>query len=287
MLGWILVALGGAALLAFGYASLIERNWFALRRHIVACLPPGSPRLRILHLSDLHLRAGQRRKRAFIESCADLSPDVVVGTGDYLGDDRSAAAVVETLAAIKPRLGALFVLGSNDYYGARPKNPFGYFRKRRGPFRAGIPNTTWQQMVTGLQEAGWQLISNRAMRLGDVEVVGLDDPHIRRHELTVATARAGGGFRLAVVHSPDVAADLAALGYDLVLCGHTHGGQVRIPGVGALVTNSAIPRAMARGVHRLGEARLHVNAGLGTSMYAPFRFACRPEICLLECVPRE
>jgi predicted MPP superfamily phosphohydrolase len=131
------------------------------------------------------------------------------------------------------------------------------------------------------------LINNVRTTIAGIDVVGLDDAHIKRADLSVARARAGDGFRLAVAHSPDVAEQLAALGYDLIVCGHTHGGQIRMPGVGALVTNSDIPRSMARGVHRIGDAWLHVSAGLGTSMYAPFRLACRPEVCILELVPRE
>jgi predicted MPP superfamily phosphohydrolase len=89
-------------------------------------------------------------------------------------------------------------------------------------------------------------------------------------------------FGLAVVHSPDPAPELVALGYDLVLAGHTHGGQVRLPIVGALVTNCSIPNRMARGLFRLGPGHVHISAGLGTSKYAPFRLFCRPEAAFLE-----
>ena len=79
----------------------------------------------------------------------------------------------------------------------------------------------------------------------------------------------------------------AADGYDLVLAGHTHGGQLRLPGYGALVTNCGIDRSRARGASRWGaHMRLHVSAGLGTSPYAPLRFACPPEASLLTLVPR-
>jgi predicted MPP superfamily phosphohydrolase len=71
----------------------------------------------------------------------------------------------------------------------------------------------------------------------------------------------------------------------LILAGHTHGGQVRIPGVGALVTNCDIPHERARGLSRWRTSWVNVSAGLGTSKYAPFRFACRPEASLLTLVP--
>jgi predicted MPP superfamily phosphohydrolase len=84
------------------------------------------------------------------------------------------------------------------------------------------------------------------------------------------------------MHSPDSAPEAAACGYALVVAGHTHGGQVRLPLVGALVTNSNLPRRVVSGLIRMGGAFVHVSPGLGTSKYAPFRFLCPPEATLLE-----
>ncbi len=285
---WI-IAFGVACLL---YASLLERNWFVLRTHRVPCLPSGSPPVRVLHISDLHFRRGQRRKDAFLRRLARTEPDLVVGTGDFLGGRESVDATVEAMTQIRPAVQAFFVLGSNDYYGSSPTNPFKYFlgpSNRHAP--KGRPNP-WRELVSGLRDRGWRLINNEATQVtldggGTVDVVGLDDPHLRRDDLTVASPRSDDGFRLAVVHSPDAAPALADLGYDLIVCGHTHGGQIRVPGVGALVTNSTLPRGMARGLHRLGGAWLHVSAGMGTSPFAPVRFACRPEACVLELVSRD
>jgi uncharacterized protein len=118
-----------------------------------------------------------------------------------------------------------------------------------------------------------------------VELVGLDDPHIERHDLRVAPRRAPEEFGLAVVHSPDAAPELAALGYDLIVAGHTHGGQIRLPMVGALVTNSDLPPRLVSGLIRFGSTLLHTSRGLGTSKFAPFRFWCRPEATVLELRP--
>src|SRR5579864_364014 len=274
-----------AGVLVLLYASLIERNWFSLRRHRIPCLPAGSSPMTILHLSDLHLRAPQRRKRAFLKGLARIQPDLVIGTGDFIGDARSNDAAVDAVTAITTRDGALYVLGSNDYYGPKPKNPLRYFFKRRRVIY-GKPNP-WRELVEGLNARGWRLINNAATSVDGIDVVGLDDEHIGRADLSVARKRTREGFRLAVAHSPDVARALADLQYDLIVCGHTHGGQICIPGFGALVTNSDLPRKMASGVHRLGDSWLHVSAGLGTSMYAPFRLACRPEVCVLELVARD
>ncbi|MBI4728641.1 MAG: metallophosphoesterase [Acidobacteria bacterium] len=279
------VAAAGAAVLI--YASLVERTWWAVRRHRLPCLPPGSAPLTILHVSDLHMRPGQRRKCRFIASLGSLAPDLAVATGDLLEDDRGAEAVVEALSAIRARLGGVFVLGSHDYFRSGPKIPLGYLRARRGPAaEAGRTNERLPEMIAGLERAGWRLASNLAFETGGIDIAGLDDPYLGRDDLSVASPRAREGFRLALVHAPDPARALAARGFDLILAGHTHGGQLRVPGIGALVTNSTVPRRWARGVHSVDGAWLHVSAGLGTSVHAPVRFACRPEACLLELVAR-
>jgi predicted MPP superfamily phosphohydrolase len=114
----------------------------------------------------------------------------------------------------------------------------------------------------------------------------LDDPHISRHDLRVAPRSRPEDFGLAIVHSPDPAPELVALGYQLILAGHTHGGQVRFPIVGAVLTNGTTPTKLAMGLARLGPSLLHVSPGLGTSKFAPFRFLCRPEATFLELAPR-
>lgn len=288
----ILIGIVAAGAACFGYASLIERNWFALRRHRVPCLPPSARPVRMLHISDLHFRRGQRRKRAFLARCAAENPDLVVCTGDFMDEPHSLDVTLDAVGQIRPRAAAFFVLGSHDYYASSPSNPLKYFlgSSNRKTFVGKTPNP-WRELVEGLERLGWTLVLNRATDLsvegvGRVDVVGLDDPHLGREDLSVASPRRNGDFRLGIVHSPDAAPALADLGYDLIVCGHTHGGQVRVPGIGALVTNSELPREMARGLHRMGKAWLHVSAGLGTSGYSPFRFACRPEACVLELVAK-
>lgn len=287
MLVWIVLSLLAVAAAIAAYAVFVERRWYRLSRYRVDILPAGSgERLAVLHLSDLHMRGGDERMRRFLASLPKA--EIVVVTGDIVGEPDAVQYVVEALRPVRGRIASLFVLGSNDLYAPRPFNPLRYFfrhrRHRRIPPVRGRP----QELVQRLEADGWVHLKNRKheLKAPPVEIVGLDDPHIHRGDPRVAPRTTFDRFGLAVAHSPDPAPELVALGYDLVLAGHTHGGQVRVPLVGALVTNCSIPNRMARGLFRLGPGHVHISAGLGTSKYAPFRLFCRPEATLLELTPR-
>ena len=284
-------AVTAAGAVCVGYGVLVERDWYRLRRERVRALEPGQAPLTVLHLSDLHLTVADTRRVAFLERLAAEPVDLVVLTGDMLGEPGGLDPVLDCLGRFRPRLGAVAVLGSNDYWAPRFRNPLGYFLGPSSRRRRSSGRNPWRELVDGLEAQGWTVLSNRRDRLGDVELAGMDDPHIRRDDPGVAVPANGEvppRLRLGVVHSPYRRA-LDAFernGYGLLLAGHTHGGQVRLPGVGALVTNCDLPRDRVRGLSRWGSSWLHVSAGLGTSKYAPFRFACRPEASLLEVVPR-
>jgi uncharacterized protein len=284
-------AVAVAAAACVGYGVLVERDWYRLRRERVRALEPGQAPLTVLHLSDLHLTVADTRRVAFLERLAAEPVDLVVLTGDMLGEPAALGPVLEALGRFRPRLGAVAVLGSNDYWAPRFRNPLGYFLGPSSRRKRSSGRNPWRELVDGLEARGWTVLSNRRGRLGDVELAGMDDPHIRRDDPGVAIPADGQvppRLRLGVVHSPYRRAldAFAGNGYDLVLAGHTHGGQVRLPGVGALVTNCDLPRDQVRGLSRWGSSWLHVSAGLGTSKYAPFRFACRPEASLLQVVPK-
>ena len=144
---------------------------------------------------------------------------------------------------------------------------------------------------------GWLDLSNQRGRLTvgglDVALTGVHDPHTKqdRYDLVAGRADPAADVRIGIMHSPEprLLDQFAADGYDLLLAGHTHGGQLCLPWYGPLITNCGLDRKLARGLHRYladGQAWLHVSAGLGTSPFAPARFACRPEASLLTLVPR-
>ena len=311
---------GGAALAgvaALAYAAAVEVRWYTLRRFAVPVLPDGAGEVRVLHLSDLHLLPSQDRKVEWVRSLAALDPHLVVTTGDNIAHVQALPALLHAYEPLLERPGA-FVLGSNDYFAPRPKNPARYLladAREHNPAPTLLP---FPEMTAAFRAAGWKDLTNRrdAVVLGEgdgaltVALVGVDDPHLDRDRFPASTRGHGsptavggapgrGTLRLGVAHAPyrRVLDAMHDDGADLILAGHTHGGQLCVPGWGALVTNCDLDTRRAKGLHGWPGARpdsprgagsswLHVSAGLGTSPYAPVRFACRPEATLLTLVPR-
>ncbi len=289
--------LAGAA--TAGYASVIERNWFALRRFEVPVLPAGMAPARILHISDVHLTPGRHRLLSWIRTLAALEPDLIVNTGDSIAHPQAVEPFLTALGPLLDRPGA-FVYGSNDLYSPVPANPARYlWRTSARDHSRHVPDLPWAELGEGMESGGWLNANNRRGRLKagelDIEIGGVHDSHIAldRYDEIAGPTDPAADLCLGLLHSPEPSVlDLFADdGFNLLLAGHTHGGQIRLPGSGALVTNCGIPRSMASGLHRYpagqGDADpwLHVSAGLGTSPYAPIRLCCRPEATLLTLVP--
>jgi len=302
----ILAAAGAAAL---AWASLVEVHWYVLREVTVPVLPPGQDPLRVLHLSDLHLTPVQQRKIDWVRDLATLRPDLVIDTGDNMADAAALPALLHALEPLFDTPGA-FVMGSNDYYAPTGKNPARYLlsdaRRHEVPPPRELPA---DKLAAELCAAGWRDLDNRrdimtaaGRRLA---LVGVDDPHLERDAFPppVPTpddvTSSGVDLHLGVTHAPyrRILDEMQADGAELILAGHTHGGQLAVPFYGALVTNCDLDTGRAKGLHGWPGARpddidgadstwLHVSAGLGTSPYAPVRFACRPEATLLTLVSR-
>jgi len=289
------VGAAGVACVAWGLA---EAHAFTTRRVTAPILDPGSTPLRVLHVSDLHLTPRQRDKIKWAASLAQEQPDLVVVTGDNLAHADAVPAVGEAFAGVFSVPG-LFVFGSNDYYGPHLKNPLGYFT---GPSKVHHePERLPTEDLRGVfLDAGWRDLNNARARLDlggiTISAVGMDDPHIGRDRMPPRGRDGRGDVHLGVVHAPYRRAlqRLTADGVDLILAGHTHGGQVCVPGYGALVTNCDLDRRRAKGLSTWpgdgsgpDDTWLHVSAGAGTSPFAPVRFACRPEATVLTLTPRE
>jgi predicted MPP superfamily phosphohydrolase len=308
-----------AATAGIGYAWM-EARAFSLRRVTVPVLPPGTASLRVLHLSDLHMVPRQRRKLAWVQRLDALDPDLVVSTGDSLADMDAVDTALEAHGALLRRPG-VFVLGSNDYFAPRLKNPARYLFRNGGSRRILGHRLPTDDLVKGFLDAGWTDLTNRRTALDAagtrLEFVGVDDPHLQldRYEDVAGAADPDAALTIGITHAPyrRVLDAMTADGAGLVLAGHTHGGQLCLPMIEALVTNCDLPRYQARGVSRWpsqgrrswrasaaraaevarasdGDSRdaawLHVSAGLGTPPSVALRFACRPEATLLTLVAR-
>ncbi len=296
-----------AALGVAAWSTLVEPKLFTVRRHTLPVLPAGAAPLRVLQLSDLHLAPWQHRKIAWVRQLAELRPDLVVLTGDLMGHRFAREPLLHALRPLAEGGAAgVFVHGSNDFYSPIAKNPLKYLQ---APSRTGArkPDLDNEALTRGLTGLGLVDLNNEATRFSlrgtELELFGLGDPHIRydRPEAMVDaiaglgvaqakadTADAGPALtKLGVVHAPYQRAlgVLLDQGAEVILAGHTHGGQVRVPGVGALTSNCDLPHSQARGMSVWYDAQhaafLNVSAGLGASIYAPIRFACRPEASLI------
>lgn len=295
-------AAGGTAL---AWGTLLEPRLFALRRYTLPILRPGSLPVRVLQVSDIHMVPGQRLKTDWIRGLAALEPDLVVNTGDNLSHLQGVPAAISALDPLLERPGA-FVMGSNDYYAPTPKNPARYLTKGHAKVTGERVDLPTDELRTAMTSRGWADLDNArtSMDIGGqrLDLVGVDDPHIQRDDYASVSAPADPvATTIGVTHAPyqRVLDAMTADGARLVIAGHTHGGQLCVPGVGALVTNCDLDRGRAKGVSRwwpgagatttqpADAAWLHVSAGLGASRYAPVRFACRPEATLMTLVSEE
>ncbi len=295
------VALAGAA--AFAWGSLVERNRYTIRHEFVPVLPAGSRSVTALHLSDIHLAPWQHGKQDWIRALASLEPDLIVNTGDNLGHPDAVDALQYTLEPFAGIPG-VFVNGSNDYFGPSPKNPFAYFTGPSGRAVRSDRLDTPRLEKYFTDTLGWRNLNNAASAANiqgvDFEFFGTNDAHRNWDDLPalpglIDSLREEASWQdnsdrpvaIGVTHAPyqRVLNAFVTNGADVIFAGHTHGGQVRIPGLPALVTNCDIPRDQAQGLstwhHARRTAYLNVSAGLGTSIYAPVRFACPPEAVLV------
>jgi len=291
------VASAAAATAVWGIA--VERYLFTLRTHVVRVLEPGASPIRVLHVSDAHLAPWQRRRREWIAKLAALRPDLVINTGDNLGHPDGIPAVREAFAPFAGVPG-VFVHGSNDLWAPKPRNPFTYFSGPTTHRPTTQPLDTEALDAFFADDLGWVGLDNTAAVLdvagSAIRFVGTNDAHHHLDDLGAASAALGGlpdaPLTLGVTHAPyrRVLGAFVDDGADALFAGHTHGGQVRVPGYGALVSNCDLPTWQTRGLSTWSRdgriVPLHVSAGLGHSIYAPVRFACRPEASLVTLAAR-
>ena len=264
---------------------------YKVRTAILPLLPKGSRDIKVLHFSDLHLTPNKKREIADIKSFAQLKPDLVISTGDFLAHKDSVKTVINALDELLD-LPGLFVFGSNDYYAPQFKNPLSYLRKDNGERKLGN-KLPWQSLQKQLVKRGWQDLNHSKVMLKvngvAIEARGTDDAHLELDDYRKVEGKVSKAADLAigVTHAPyeRVLAAMAQDKLDLIFAGHTHGGQIRLPWFGgskSLTTNCDLENWRSRGVTKVNdEPWLNVSAGMGMSPFAPIRFACPPEVSLI------
>ncbi|MCB9777805.1 MAG: metallophosphoesterase [Alphaproteobacteria bacterium] len=246
-----------------GLGRLPELTWFALSRHRLPL--PGLERpLRILHLTDVHLREPAPWLDTLCKRLRDIECDLVLLTGDVVTRGWQPAAVDQFLGALPDApLGHFAIMGNWEHW-------------------SGAPPARWAPLLAA---HGVRLLRDEVVDLGPLRLGGTDDmlagaPAPAQVRAAMAQGDSPG---VLMTHSPAMFPALAGPGVDLVLAGHSHGGQVRLPRLGALW----VPRgtgAYVAGWYPLDDSWLFVSRGVGWSV-APFRLHCPPELALIELLP--
>jgi predicted MPP superfamily phosphohydrolase len=275
------------------WSTCIERFWFAVKKSELNILPIGSQDIVVLHISDIHMAPWQKYKQRWIRKLnAKVNPDLVINTGDNLGHARGIQPVLEALNPLTGTPG-VFVNGSNDLYAPAKRNPLQYLLRPSERHREEDESLRLDTdlLNAGLSNFGWHEVNNTAKTMTvngtSISFFGTDDPHELRDDAAKAITElqklAKADLVIGVTHAPYLRVLEELSSADLVFAGHTHGGQVCWPLWGrALVTNCDLPTKYARGLHQVPlkskKLWLNVCAGLGHSIYAPVRLACRPEV---------
>ena len=246
--------------LCIGYAIFVEP-----RRLTTQTLTLKSPKLsspiRAVHLTDLHVSEWNTFHERLLEAVRDLKPDLILMTGDYTTSRFNPEALKRFLTSLAGIAPVTACLGNSE-------------GKRAVHETMQINGLQWlPEGSVSLEVRGQQLQVDAAIP-GDLERVFSAKPDAKT-------------FSICLYHYPDPAAELERVPYDLTLSGHTHGGQVRLPFIGALFSNSHAGRRYARGVFRSGTKTAFVSQGIGCESYGlpPIRFMCPPEIAILDLGP--
>lgn len=265
------------------YSFLVEPYRYQLRHYELELMGPALPWLKVLHLSDFHFYKGQERRRDFLHRLAEETYDFVFITGDLIDNDSGIALCHEALRPLKAKYGIYSVLGNHDYTHVQWHH---IFHRTGGAVESMLRRQNdVPRLIDGLREMGIVVLCNQRreveMKGGAITVAGVDDPYLQKDDVE-ETFR---GYEknkpcFVLIHTPDRYQELAEKGAEMVFCGHTHGGQVRMPFVGPVITRTLAPRKFAGGLVRVNGTYYHTSKGLGSGPLTRPRFLCPPEVNL-------
>lgn len=257
----------------------LQDRWGFRTRKLEIPLDGLAEPLRILHLSDLHMCCGDRAKQAFVKRVTDDDYDLVFFTGD-IAEEEAAEPLVPGLLTRQPRLGAFAVLGNHDHWRMAYRDHLREFLGARAgdlAHWADIP-----RLKARMEEGGrWRVLTNETVQL-EVDgrrlvVAGVDDPFTGHGDLqqTMRNVKRADVL-IGLVHVPTDLASFSQRGFHLVLAGHTHGGQWRLPFIGAVRTQCDLAPRHASGLHYVERTAVHVSQGLGAGRLVRMRILCPP-----------
>ncbi|MBA2124491.1 hypothetical protein B9J78_06145 [bacterium Unc6] len=218
--------------------------------------------LTVLHLSDLHLNKIGKKEKKLLETVNQLNPDILVITGDFVNKREMVDDCIQMINKFKAKYGKWGVWGNNDHCILNQKD-----KKKLAESEIVILGNENQSIAINQQNM-W--------------IIGVDDPVGGHDNLSRAM---GGvpeeGFKLLLSHSPAIIEEAHRAGIELVLAGHTHGGQVYIPLISHLIVRLLRGKGYIAGLYSVGQTYLYVSRGIGTSIL-PLRAFCPPEITLIK-----
>ena len=286
---------GGAVMGAAGLSMAYwESKQYALEVAVLGVLPagslpPGRKELRILHISDLHITHGEDKKHQFVRALAATNPDLVVNTGDNIGETTAVPAAVQALTPLLSKPG-IFCFGGADYWSVQNLTPVSRLLRGRGELY--LHENPWRGLRAAFVEHGWYDCTNRRheFTIGNVKlaVAGVDDPF---HDLDDYASIAGApharaDLSIGLSHSPtpEVLNNFSNDGYQLLLTGRTRGGKLLRPSTRKIVTSTGIDKAYTTGVSYWNDSVLHVSPGIGISRHERLNPVRRPRATLLRVV---
>lgn len=250
----------------YRFFSLVPHLEIGLSTHDVTNLtyvhPPLAGR-RAVHLTDLHLDRYHARHDRVVETIDELRPDWIFITGDLLNVPEGLPHLFRFLSRLRETAPVFITLGNHDHYSGVPVEQYAELADRH--------------KITLLVNQSTVISTG----LGELAVVGVDDPSLHRADLGCVPPRTDRRFTLLLAHAPNILDQVETHhAIDLILCGHSHGGQWRVPGVPTFWLPPGCNGRVA-GRHESGEHKLYINRGLGWS-FLPLRWNCQPEIAVIE-----
>ena len=250
----------------YQFFSLVPQWEIGLSTHQVSRLtyvhPPLAGR-RAVHLTDLHLDLYQARHDLIVETVDELRPDWIFITGDLLNVPAGLPHLFRFLARLREIAPVFVTLGNHDHYSGVPVAHYAELADRH---KITLLVNQCAIISTGVSE---------------MVIVGVDDPSLHRADLRCVPPPADHRFTLLLAHAPNVLDYVESQhAIDLILCGHSHGGQWQVPGIPTFWLPPGC-NGLVAGWHESGKHKLYVNRGLGWS-FLPFRWNCQPEIAVIE-----